>query len=81
MSKMLQIRSVPEQVQLKLKARAAAEGQTLSDHLRRIVESAAERPTVAELCARPQDRRAEDPRPTPTEVIRSERNAIWRTFR
>ncbi len=46
---MVQIRHVPDQLHRKLKARAAMEGMSLSDYLRREVELIGERPTVAEM--------------------------------
>lgn len=49
MSKMIQIRNVPDEVHRKLKVRAAAEGMTLSDLLGREARRLAERPTIDEL--------------------------------
>jgi antitoxin FitA len=49
MSKMIQLRHVPDSLHRRLKARAALEGLSLSDYLLREVEHAAERPTIAEL--------------------------------
>jgi plasmid stability protein len=48
MSKMIQVRDVPEQVHSTLKARAAREGMSLSDYIKRELERAAERPTMRE---------------------------------
>ena len=48
MSKMIQIRDVPEQVHRILKARAAREGMSLSDFIKKELESSAERPTMRE---------------------------------
>ena len=48
MSKMIQVRDVPEQVHSTLKARAAREGMSLSDFIKRELERTAERPTVRE---------------------------------
>jgi plasmid stability protein len=48
MSKMIQVRNVPEQVHGTLKARAAREGMSLSDFIKRELERAAERPTMRE---------------------------------
>jgi plasmid stability protein len=48
MSKMIQVRNVPEQVHGTLKARAAREGMSLSDFIKRELERAAERPTMWE---------------------------------
>jgi len=49
MSKMIQLRHVPEDLHRKLKARAALEGLSLSDYLLLEVRRVAERPTLAEL--------------------------------
>jgi plasmid stability protein len=48
MSKMIQIRDVPEQLHSTLKARAAREGTSLSDFIKRELERVAERPTMRE---------------------------------
>jgi plasmid stability protein len=52
MSKMIQVRDVPEQVHSTLKARAAREGMSLSDFIKRELELAAERPTMREWLER-----------------------------
>jgi len=52
MSRMIQIRNVPDEVHRKLKVRAAEEGLTLSDLLGREARQLAERPTLAQLRAR-----------------------------
>ncbi len=49
MSKMIQIRNVPDEVHRQLKVRAAEAGTTLSDYLLAEVRRAAERPSGAEL--------------------------------
>jgi plasmid stability protein len=48
MSKMIQVRDVPDQVHSTLKARAAREGMSLSDFIKRELERTAERPTMRE---------------------------------
>lgn len=48
MSKMIQLRDVPEPVHSTLKARAAREGMSLSDFIKRELERAVERPTMRE---------------------------------
>lgn len=48
----MQVRDVPEQVHRTLKSRAAAEGVSLSEYVRRMLERSAIRPTPAELDAR-----------------------------
>jgi len=48
MSKMIQVRDVPEHVHGTLKARAAREGMSLSDFVKKELERVAERPTMRE---------------------------------
>ena len=48
MSKMIQIRDVPENVHRILKARAASDGMSLSDYLKRQLQHITERPTMKE---------------------------------
>jgi plasmid stability protein len=48
MSKMIQIRDVPDEVHGILKARAAREGTSLSDFLKAQLEHIAERPSMRE---------------------------------
>ncbi len=52
MSKMIQVRNVPDEVHRMLKARAAAAGMTLSDYIKHDLEVAVAQPTVEELDAR-----------------------------
>jgi len=52
MSKMVQIRNVPDGLHRKLKARAAHAGQTLSDYLLAELERVANRPSRDEMLAR-----------------------------
>jgi antitoxin FitA len=52
MSKMIQIRNVPEDVHKALKIRATKEGLSLSDFLRREVTRVAEQPTLEEMIER-----------------------------
>jgi plasmid stability protein len=49
MGRLVQIRDVPERTHRKLKARAAEQGQSLSEHLRQELERIARNPTQAEL--------------------------------
>jgi plasmid stability protein len=48
MSKMIQIRDVPDRVRGTLKARAAGEGMSLSDFIKRELKCISERPTMQE---------------------------------
>ena len=52
MSRMIQVRNVPDALHRKLKVRAAAAGQTLSDYVLRELERLAARPTREEMLAR-----------------------------
>ena len=56
MSKMIQVRGVPDEVHQTLKMRAAASGMSLSDYVKRDLEMAASRPTLEEIDARVHDR-------------------------
>jgi plasmid stability protein len=49
---MIQVRDVPDQVHSTLKARAALEGMSLSDYLKRELQQIAERPTMREWLER-----------------------------
>ena len=48
MSKTIQVRDVPDKVHRILKARAAREGMSLSDFIKKELESSAEQPTMRE---------------------------------
>lgn len=52
MSKMIQIRNVPDDVHRILKTRAAAEGLSLSDYVKRDLEELATQATIEEVFAR-----------------------------
>jgi antitoxin FitA len=52
MSRMIQIRNVPDEVHRTLKARAAIAGMSLSDYLKRDLEVSAARPSLEEIDAR-----------------------------
>ena len=73
MSKMIQLRNVPDDLHRKLKSRAAVAGLSLSDYLLREVQRVAERPTVAELRQRLARRASVNPRATPARAVRAER--------
>ena len=73
MSKMIQIRNVPDSLHRKLKARAAVEGQTLSDYLLAEIGRMATLPTRQEMLARLHTRSRITLRTPAAEVIRQER--------
>jgi antitoxin FitA len=52
MSKMIQIRNVPDELHRALKVRAAKAGMTLSDYLLSEIEQIAEKPTMKEWLER-----------------------------
>jgi plasmid stability protein len=56
-TKMLQVRNVPDEVHTELRRRAAAAGVSLSDYVLRELERVAARPPVAEVLARSASRR------------------------
>jgi antitoxin FitA len=51
MSKMIQVRNVPDALHRELKVRAAAEGMTLSDYIKRELSSRTRKKTIAEIVA------------------------------
>ena len=73
MSKMIQLRNVPDDLHRKLKSRAAMAGLSLSDYLVREVQRVAERPTVTELRERLARRAPVSPRMTPARAVRAAR--------
>jgi antitoxin FitA len=74
MSKMIQIRDVPETVHGTLKARAAREGMSLSDFLKRELERVAERPTMQEWLERTQQAKPIAAKRTAAQVLRELRD-------
>jgi plasmid stability protein len=75
MSKMIQLRNVPDTLHRSLKARAAMAGMSLSDYLLAEIREIAERPTLAELRDR-LHKRAAVTRPLDTAIlVREEREA------
>jgi plasmid stability protein len=73
MSKMIQIRNVPEEIHRKLKARAAVEGMTLSDYLLAEAKRVVEKPSPQEMADRLRQRVPINPVETPAEAVRGER--------
>jgi hypothetical protein len=73
MSKMIQLRHVPDELHRKLKARAAMEGLSLSDYLLQEVERLAERPTITDLRRRLSQREPVSPSISPARAVRVER--------
>ena len=75
MSKMVQIRHVPDALHRKLKVRAADLGQTLSDDLLAELERLAARPTREEMLTRIHGRKRVALKTLAAVVIRKERRA------
>jgi antitoxin FitA len=75
MSKMVQIRNVPEALHRKLKSRAANSGQTLSDFLLAELARLAARPTRDEMVARLHSRKRVTLKTPAAVVIREERDS------
>jgi plasmid stability protein len=73
MAVMIQIRNVPDALHRRLKSRAALAGMSLSDYLLGEIRSVAERPTLDELRAGLERRTRINPRLTPAEAVRAER--------
>lgn len=74
MSKMIQIRDVPDEVHRVLKTRAAAEGLSLSDYIKRDLEELATKATIEDIVvsARARGARARalgGPRITTEEIV------------
>ena len=75
MSKMIQIRNVPDALHRKLKVRAADSGQTLSDYLLAELERLAARPTRHEMLTRLHRRKRVTLKTPAATVIRDERES------
>ena len=75
MSKMIQIRNVPEELHRKLKTRAASSGMSLSDYLLSEIEQVAEKPTMSEWLERVRSREPIKPDEPPDVTIRRMRDA------
>jgi antitoxin FitA len=75
MSKMIQVRNVPETVHRTLKARAAMAGMSLSDFLLTEIRQIAERPTISELRERLHRREPVRLRTPAARAVREEREA------
>lgn len=75
MSKMIQLRNVPDALHRSLKARAAMTGMSLSDYLLAEIKEVAERPTLAELRERLHKRKPVAVRFDSAGLLREEREA------
>ena len=79
MSRMIQLRNVPESLHRTLKSRAAIAGLSLSDYLIRELQDLSERPTPHELRQRVQNRQKVELQESPADALRAERDARART--
>lgn len=75
MSKMVQIRNVPEVMHRKLKARAAMAGLPLSDFIRLELERTLEKPTREEMLARLAKSESVTLKPSAAALVRAERDS------
>ncbi|HTS56280.1 MAG TPA: hypothetical protein VMH03_01950 [Terriglobales bacterium] len=75
MSKMIQLRNVPDALHRSLKARAAMAGMSLSDYLLAEIREIAERPTLAELRERLHQRKPLAVEIDTARMVREEREA------
>ena len=75
MSKMIQVRDVPDQVHSTLKARAAGEGMSLSDFIKRELERSAEQPTMREWLERTRQAKPIPTKRSAAQIIRELRDS------
>jgi plasmid stability protein len=74
MSVMIQLRNVPDSLHRKIKARAALQGQTMSDYVLAELRRVVERPTRDELLERLAALPAVDLEPDAASLVRAERD-------
>ena len=75
MSRMIQVRNVPDTIHRTLKARAAMAGMSLSDFLLSELRQLAERPTIGELRERLHRRESVRLKVSAARSVREERDA------
>ena len=75
MTKMIQLRNVPDALHRSLKARAALAGMSLSDYLLAEIREIAERPTLGELRDRLHKRKPVSAELDTAQLVREEREA------
>jgi antitoxin FitA len=75
MSRMIQVRNVPESLHRTLKARAATAGMSLSDYLLAELRKIAERPTMDELRKRLQQMEPVNLPISAAQAVREERDS------
>jgi antitoxin FitA len=74
MSKLLQVRNIPERLHRELRRRAKARGQSLTDYVEEILEREIARPPAEEVFDRIESRRPVDLDIRVAEIIRQERS-------
>lgn len=74
MSKMIQVRNVPDALHRRLKSRAALQGLSLSGYLLKEIEQVANRPTLQELAERLAARTSVKYKVPPADILREERS-------
>ena len=74
MSKMLQIRNVPNDLHARLKARAAFVGMSMSDYILREIRQSLNRPTREEVFARIAGLPPIQLDPAPADILRQDRS-------
>lgn len=74
MSKMIQLRNVPDAVHRQLKSRAALAGMSLSDYLLREARKIVSRPTMEEMLGRIAKHPVAPLKVSPTTALREERD-------
>ena len=75
MSKMIQVRNVPDNLHRTLKAQAAMAGMSLSDFLLAEIRRLADRPTIAELRERMRSRASINVQVSAAAFVRQERDS------
>jgi len=75
MSKMIQVRNVPDDLHRRLKARAAMDGKSLSEYLLQELKQVVARPTAEEMRTRLQGRTPVQAVEGVAEAVRAERDA------
>ena len=75
MNKHVQIREIPEETHRKLKARAASEGLSMSDYIKRLIARDLKRPRWDEIDARMRKMGLIDLPETTAAIIRRERDS------
>jgi hypothetical protein len=75
MSKMIQVRNVPDNLHRTLKAHAALSGMSLSDFLLAEIRRLADRPTIAELRERMRSRASINVQVSAAAFVRQERDS------